>query len=300
MGKLMDFLGGFGGSLGNQLQEKRRMDYATAAEELQRKRMREDAATTYNLKTELEPPVPTPYGQPVQRGPGNWVQPTRIARPGRLAASGTAVESPGAWEDGPDVPAQDPNALTPYQQAQISQKELDREAKIQAAKERRGSDGSGAPRGEDGLTAYQREQLKLQREREARLTDQGTRGNGGKKDTPDAVRKTWTETAAQISTADTQTLRSIAAQYGMDQRGLPSDDAALKDALLAQVDAEFGKRLESSAGKARAPDSKDKTSPAPAKVLQSARDAIAKGADPAAVRKRVAEMLGIDEKDVQL
>lgn len=298
MSLLGDFAGNFLSIAGNNMQQQEDQDRAIRLqEEIERRRF----ARQQNMKAKTSLPEQRPVGAPYQDPQsGKWLQRTQQARQALLDENTGDVTQAAAWEDGQPVEVADPNALTPYQQAQISQKELDRAAKIQAAKERRGSGGSGAPRGEDGLTAYQREQLKLQREREARLTDQGTRGNGGKKDTPDAVRKTWTETAAQISSADTQTLRSIAAQYGMDQRGLPSDDAALKDALLAQVDAEFGKRLQSSAGKARAPDTNDKTSPPPAKVIEAAREAIAKGADPAAVRKRVAEKLGIPEKDVQL
>lgn len=280
MGLLGDFGAAFFSIAGNNMQQQEDQDRAIRLqEEIERRR----TARMQNLKAKTSLPEQRAYGAPRQDlKTGKWYQDTQEAQQATMDERTGDVLQPAAWRQGPAVEVPDPNALTPYQRAQIDQKELDREAKIQAAKERRGNGGSGAPRGEDGLTAYQREQLKLQREREARLTDQGTRGNGGKKDTPDAVRKTWTETAAQIDAASGETLRSIAAQYGMDQRGLPTDDDSLKAALLAQVDAEFGKRLQSSASRTRAPDTNDNASaPPPAAVAALIKDKD----DPAAIRE---------------
>lgn len=82
-----------------------------------------------------------------------------------------------------------------------------------------------------------------------------------KEDSADTIRSKWTAVATAINSAEGEALRSIAAQYGMDQRGLPTDDQTLKSALLAQVDAEFGKRLNGGDAKAEQPKQKDTESP---------------------------------------
>lgn len=246
MGMLMNFLGGaaksLAGSIDQDRLEKKRIEDEQRQHEQQVSWAKAALALQINTKTKTAIPAPSPLGAPIKDASGNWVQPTQIES-GALVDDELNVTRPAAMLPGPSVPTTDPNAPTQYQAAMLEQKQLDRDARIEAAKIR-GSRGGGSSRaevGEDGLTAYQREQLKRTDAREARLGKQS--GKGGER--PDNVRKAWDEEAARTAELEGEALRSKAAQYGMDQRGLPTDDETLRSALMAQIDAQYGKRLES-------------------------------------------------------
>lgn len=247
MGKLMSFLGGAAKSFANSIDqdrtEQRRIDEEQRQFEKQVSWAKAAEAIRANTQTKTAIPTPTPFGAPVKDASGNWVQPTKTPVGALLDERTAEVVRPAALEDGPNVPTIDPNALTPAQAETARQKELDRASRENAARIRGGSRGgsSRAEVGEDGLTAYQREQLKRTDAREARLGKQS--GKGGER--PDNVRKAWDEEAARTAELEGEALRSKAAQYGMDQRGLPTDDETLRSALMAQIDAQYGKRLES-------------------------------------------------------
>lgn len=248
MGMLMNFLGGaaksLAGSIDQDRLEKKRIEDEQRQHEQQVSWAKAALALQINTKTKTAIPTPTPFGAPVKDASGNWVQPTKTPVGALLDERTAEVVRPAALEDGPNVPTMDPNALTPAQAETARQKELDRASRENAARIRGSSRGGGSSRaavGEDGLTAYQREQLKRTDAREARLGKQS--GKGGER--PDNVRKAWDEEAARTAELEGEALRSKAAQYGMDQRGLPTDDETLRSALMAQIDAQYGKRLES-------------------------------------------------------
>jgi len=266
MGMLMNFLGGaaksLAGSIDQDRLEKKRIEDEQRQHEQQVSWAKAALALQINTKTKTAIPAPSPLGAPIKDASGNWVQPTQIES-GALVDDELNVTRPAAMLPGPSVPTTDPNAPTQYQAAMLEQKQLDRDARIEAAKIR-GSRGGGSSRaevGEDGLTAYQREQLKRTDAREARLGKQS--GKGGER--PDNVRKAWDEEAARTAELEGEALRSKAAQYGMDQRGLPTDDETLRSALMAQIDAQYGKRLESASkrggDKQPKPDKPDDESP---------------------------------------
>lgn len=264
MGKLLSFLGGAAKSLANTLDQDR----------LEQKRIEDDErqfakqvswakaaeAIRANMQTKTAIPTPSPFGSPIKNESGNWVQPTKTPVGALLDEQTGDVVRPAALEDGPSLPAADPYALKPYEAARLQDSALNRESRIEVAKIR-GSRGGGSSRaavGDDGLTAYQREQLKRTDAREERLGKQSSKGG----ERPDNIRKAWDDEAARTSALEGEALRSKAAQYGMDQRGLPTDDETLRSALMAQIDAQYGKRLES-ASKRGGNDSKSASPSAP-------------------------------------
>ena len=262
MGLLGDFVGAFATNVGNEMYDNERQQQAMALQEaLERRRI----ARAQNIKTKTAVPVPIPFGNPVQRGPGNWEQPTKIERGALLNENTLELDRPASLEDGPYLPATDPNALTPAQAETARQKELDRASRENAARIR------GSSRGGGGSTAKPKYELRNIGGEVMRVNvndpnakpqsiGPASKSGGSKEESADAIRAKWTSVATAIGSAEGESLRSIAAQYGMDQRGLPTDDESLKSALLAQVDAEFGKRLKGGA-KAEQPKQKDADSP---------------------------------------
>lgn len=262
MGLLGDFVGAFATNVGNEMLDNERQQQAMALQEaLERRRI----ARAQNIKTKTAVPVPIPFGNPVQRGPGNWEQPTKIERGALLNENTLELDRPASLEDGPYLPATDPNALTPAQAETARQKELDRASRENAARIR------GSSRGGGGSTAKPKYELRNIGGEVMRVNvndpnakpqsiGPASKSGGSKEESADAIRAKWTSVATAIGSAQGEALRSIAAQYGMDQRGLPTDDESLKSALLAQVDAEFGKRLKGGA-KAEQPKQKDADSP---------------------------------------
>lgn len=262
MGLLGDFVGAFATNVGNEMYDNERQQQAMALQEaLERRRI----ARAQNIKTKTAVPVPIPFGNPVQRGPGNWEQPTKIERGALLNENTLELDRPASLEDGPYLPATDPNALTPAQAETARQKELDRASRENAARIR------GSSRGGGGSTAKPKYELRNIGGEVMRVNvndpnakpqsiGPASKSGGSKEESADAIRAKWTSVATAIGSAQGEALRSIAAQYGMDQRGLPTDDESLKSALLAQVDAEFGKRLKGGA-KAEQPKQKDADSP---------------------------------------
>jgi len=262
MGLLGDFVGAFATNVGNEMYDNERQQQAMALQEaLERRRI----ARAQNIKTKTAVPVPIPFGNPVQRGPGNWEQPTKIERGALLNENTLELDRPASLEDGPYLPATDPNALTPAQAETARQKELDRASRENAARIR------GSSRGGGGSTAKPKYELRNIGGEVMRVNvndpnakpqsiGPASKSGGSKEESADAIRAKWTSVATAIGSAEGEALRSIAAQYGMDQRGLPTDDESLKSALLAQVDAEFGKRLKGGA-KAEQPKQKDADSP---------------------------------------
>ncbi len=219
MGKLLSFLGGAAKSLANTLDQDR----------LEKKRIEDDErqfakqvswakvaeAMRVNTKTKTAIPVETPDGGPIQDENGNWIQRTQIAS-GALLDDDLNVTRPPAMLPGRSIPTTDPNAPTQYQQAMLEQKQLDRDARIEAAKIR-GSRGGGSSRaevGDDGLTAYQREQLKRTDAREERLSNQSGKGSGGM--TEKGWREGMDQTLSSIQGAEDGKLKSIIRQYGGD------------------------------------------------------------------------------------
>lgn len=246
MGLLGDFVGAFATNVGNEMYDNERQQQAMALQEaLERRRI----ARAQNIKTKTAVPVPIPFGNPVQRGPGNWEQPTKIERGALLNENTLELDRPASLEDGPYLPATDPNALTPAQAETARQKELDRASRENAARIRSSS------RGGSGSTTKPKYELRNIGGEVMRVNvndpnakpqsiGPASKSGGSKEESADAIRAKWTSVATAIGSAEGEALRSIAAQYGMDQRGLPTDDESLKSALLAQVDAEFGKRLD--------------------------------------------------------
>lgn len=262
----MSFLQDFGGALASNIgsEMKQREDEARAIklqDELERRRF----ARKNNMEASVALDAPVPFGVPVDRGGGRFEQATRVPVRALLNENTAEVVRPASWADGPSIPVPDPNALTPAQMETARQKELDRESRENAARIR------GSSRGGGGSTAKPKYELRNIGGEVMRVNvndpnakpqsiGPASKSGGSKEESADAIRAKWTSVATAIGSAEGEALRSIAAQYGMDQRGLPTDDDSLKSALLAQVDAEFGKRLKGGA-KAEQPKQKDADSP---------------------------------------
>lgn len=237
MSFLADFGGAFFTGVGNEIQQRenedRQLRLQMALEDRRRRISRQDRFSDLVTENNLNA---KPYVGYDSQGRMGLLQdefamgdtgPTRTAR--RLG-------------DAPRVPTKEVerkvgDKIVRYRQFSDGTEEVIAEAP------RYRPDGGGSRQeiGEDGLTAYQRAQLEERRKNRERLERNG--GKGGER--PDNVRKAWDEEAMRIGEMEGEALRSKAAQYGMDHRGLPTDDETLRAALLAQVDAEYGKRLES-------------------------------------------------------
>lgn len=219
MGRLMSFLGGAAKSLANTLDqdrlEKKRIEDEQRQHTQQVSWAKAAEALRINTATKTAMPTETPLGAPVKDAAGNWVQPTQVAS-GALVDDELNVTRPASMLPGRSIPTTDPYAPTPYQSAMLEQKQLDRNARIEAAKIR-GSRGGGSSRaevGDDGLTAYQREQLKRTDAREERLSNQSGKGSGGM--TEKGWREGMDQTLSSIQGAEDGKLKSIIRQYGGD------------------------------------------------------------------------------------
>lgn len=73
----------------------------------------------------------------------------------------------------------------------------------------------------------------------------------GKGESADAIRKSATEYAKEVAEAEGEVLNSLAAQWGIDQRGLPSDDESKRIAILASMEADVQERLDAARGKSK-------------------------------------------------
>lgn len=288
MGLLGDFAGAFATNIGNEMQQQEQINYQLQIQEALERRRRqyqqEDEARRRRTSNEDKATAMNLSGPSVdldEQGRQSLMRVRAEVDPETGALRGTRErvgDAPVMPEGRPFTVYDGQNKRTVQRFSDGSERDLGDPSPVRAPS----SGGSSkAPIGEDGLTPYQRENIKARKEREARLERQG--GKGGER--PDNVRENWTKTAKAIGEADGEVLRSIAAQFGMDQRGLPTDDESLKAALLARVDADFGKRLKAASTRGDKSESSDE-----AKAIAAARAAIDRGAPADAVLKRLREM----------
>lgn len=244
MGLLGDFAGAFATNIGNEMQQNEREQRAMALQEaLERRRI----ARAQNIKTKTAVPVPVPYGNPVQRGPGNWEQPTKIERGALLNENTLELDRPASLEDGPYMPTTDPNALTPAQMETARQKELDRESRENAARIRGASRGGSG----GGMTEFQRASIDERKANRERLEKQRG-GSGG------MTEKGWREgmdaTLSSIQGAEAGKLKSIIRQYGGDNIMTANmDDDMLREAAFSVAETYWNER-KPSGKKASEPD----------------------------------------------
>lgn len=220
MGRLMSFLGGAARSLQGSIEQDRLEQKRIEDEQRQHTQQVSWAKAANAIRIAQEqasrPPDQRASGMPFPVGPGGFQQATEVATPVRFDNDGNVIEAAG-WKPGPSVAVPDPNALDPYKAAMLEQKQLDRDARIEAAKIRGSRGGSSRTEvGEDGLTAYQREQLKRTDAREERLSNQSGKGSGG------MTEKGWREgmdaTLNSIQGAEAGKLKTIIRQYGGDNQ----------------------------------------------------------------------------------
>ena len=149
MSFLRDFGAGLFTGIGNQLQQREDEERRMQIEEALAKRR---LAWQTQMENKINPRQPEPYGVPVQRGPGNWAQPTQQYIPPEFDPETYDVTKPASYVPGPDMPAQDPTALSPkdaamqdYRERQLAQQRELSEAHT-AALGRRTSDRGPAER----------------------------------------------------------------------------------------------------------------------------------------------------------
>ena len=297
MGALSDFLRGAAGEVYNQSAQRRQMEqqtqaeddrmrrqlkFAEAAERRRRLGANQDRAAELNAQG-LQAGIDESGRQALYRvtadvDPNTAGLSTRRERVGDAPV--TPVGRPFTVYDGA-------NKRSVQRYSDGTEKDLGDPSPI-----REENAGSSVPRDAEGLTPYQRMQLEETRKNRERLERQS--GKGGER--PDNVRKAWDEEASRVSQMEGEALRSKARQYGMDQRGLPTDDETLKSALLAQVDAEYGKRLESARSRKPAGQeapTRSSAQPDQQDAIRQAKAAIAAGAPRDAVIERLRK-LGIE------
>lgn len=125
MSFLRDFGAGLFTGIGNQLQQREDEERRMQIEEALAKRR---LAWQTQMENKINPRQPEPYGVPVQRGPGNWAQPTQQYVPPEFDPETYDITKPASYVPGPDMPAQDPTALSPkdaamqdYRERQLAQ-----------------------------------------------------------------------------------------------------------------------------------------------------------------------------------
>lgn len=142
MSFLENFAGSFLTGLGNEgmrrADEERQLKLQEA---LERRRIR----MQYEAKYDLEPQAPAPFGAPVQRGPGNWVQQTKVPTRAQFDDENRIIQ-PSLMQEGPEYTVPDPYALDPkdaamqdYRERQLAQQKELSEARTAALAERRSS-----------------------------------------------------------------------------------------------------------------------------------------------------------------
>lgn len=150
MSLLRDFGGALLTNVGADMQQRENDQRLTALQESIEKRR---YAREMNRKARDEKQLPQPYGTPVQRGPGNWVQPTQEFQPSTYDEQTGDPLTESSWKPGADTPTADPYALTPKEQqkADLEERKFEQQVKYQdgrvAAMGRKGSGGSGGSTG---------------------------------------------------------------------------------------------------------------------------------------------------------
>jgi hypothetical protein len=136
MSFLRDFGAGLFTGIGNQLQQREDEERRMQIEEALAKRR---LAWQTQMENKINPRQPEPYGVPVQRGPGNWAQPTQQYVPPEFDPETYDITKPASYVPGPDMPAQDPTALSPkdaamqdYRERQLAQQKELSEARTAA------------------------------------------------------------------------------------------------------------------------------------------------------------------------
>lgn|GEM_PF-4323127 len=290
MSFLENFAGSFLTGLGNEgmrrADEERQLKLQEA---LERRRIR----MQYEAKYDLEPQAPTPFGAPVQRGPGNWIQQTKVPSRAQFGEDDRIVQ-PSLMQEGPEYTVPDPYALDPkdaammdYRERQLAQQaELSRERS--AALRARGS-GADRPMGE-----AERRRLELQERRENRLS------RGGAEDSAPASSTKYSKALEAERTrasrwADSQmkrfekmdpakALSTIKSETGVTAPTLP----AYRELLIQQAMAPWEKENPAPKSEGVAPKSEGLQDPPP-ELLDEAKAAIAQGKSRAAVIQRLKE-----------
>lgn len=290
MSFLENFAGSFLTGLGNEgmrrADEERQLKLQEA---LERRRIR----MQYEAKYDLEPQAPTPFGAPVQRGPGNWVQQTKVPTRAQFDDENRIVQ-PSLMQEGPEYTVPNPYALDPkdaammdYRERQLAlQKELG-EGRNAALRTRGNS--ADRPMGE-----AERRRLELQERRENRLSQ------GGAEDSAPASSTKYSKAFEAERTraarwADAQmkrfekmdpakALSTIKSETGVTAPTLP----AYRELLIQQAMAPWEKENPAPKSEGAAPKSEGLQDPPP-ELLDEAKTAIAQGKSRAAVIQRLKE-----------
>ncbi len=291
MSFLRDFGAGLFTGIGNQLQQREDEERRMQIEEALAKRR---LAWQTQMENKINPRQPEPYGVPVQRGPGNWAQPTQQYVPPEFDPETYDVTKPASYVPGPDIPAQDPTALSPkdaamqdYRERQLAlQKELG-EGRNAALRTRGNS--ADRPMGE-----AERRRLELQERRENRLSQ------GGVEDSAPASSTKYSKAFEAERTraarwADAQmkrfekmdpakALSTIKSETGVTAPTLP----AYRELLIQQAMAPWEKENPAPKSEGAVPKSEGLQDPPP-ELLDEAKAAIAQGKSRAAVIQRLKE-----------
>lgn len=281
MSLLRDFVGSFASNIGAEMYQREADDRALKLqEELENRRiLRQQEAETRRRLQQNEDKATELNMAGAQIGTDDDGRPSLLRfRAEADPASGALRVSKERIGDAPVTPVGRPmtiydgdNRRSVQRYSDGSEKDLGAPSPVRAA---RGASGSG------GSSAKDRYELRNIGGRVMRVnvttgeqTDMGpaSKDGSGKGESADEIRAKWTDTATKINAAEGEALRSIAAQYGMDQRGLPTDDETLKAAILGNVEAEFGERLKRASGGKESGSSKPGSSqdnPAPASAFK--------------------------------
>ena len=120
MSFLRDFGAGLFTGIGNQMQQREEEERRMQIEEALAKRR---LAWQTQMENKINPRRPEAVGVPVQRGPGNWAQPTEQYVPPEFDPETFDITKPASYVPGPDLPASDPMALSPEDAATMDYRE---------------------------------------------------------------------------------------------------------------------------------------------------------------------------------
>lgn len=294
MGLLSDFAGAFATNVGNQMQQQEEIDYQLQIQEALERRRRQYQEEDYlrrrgdkneDQATAINAAGPTigydDTGRQSLMGQRASVDPkTRALSVSRERLGDAPVTPTGR----PFTVYDGQNKRTVQRFSDGSERDLGDPSPVRAASS--GKSGAGA-RDRFEMRNIGGRVMRVnvstgEKEDMGPASREGTKGS--KSESVDDVRKLWNTTAKSINEAKGEELRSMAIQYGMDQRGMPTDDESLRTALLANMESEFSGRLKSASSRGDKPESNGE-----AEAIAAARAAIQRGAPEDAVLKRLRE-----------
>lgn len=254
MSFLSDFAGGLMVNVGNQMQqnqeeerqlrlreamEGRRQRYQQLAREQERQQGRADWIEQQNLMAQPRP------GYDQSGRPGLMVDDYSLGEDGRMSRNSRRIADVPRTAKGTREQKEGNNLVTYRTYSDGS------EERIATAPRNLGGRGDNRRRTQVvDVPGKGQVLIDLDTGEEIRVVG-ASKADLEKGENVDDIRREWARASTAVDESKGDALRSVAGQYGLDQRGLPTDDASLRQATLANIDAEYGRRLERAQSRGR-------------------------------------------------